>query len=39
MLTLHIAADPDRADYASFADFTDPDGNAWIISERGHPDA
>ena len=29
-------ADPERADYASFADFTDPDGNAWIIQERGH---
>ena len=28
-----------RADYSSFADFTDPDGNAWIIQERGHPNA
>ncbi len=34
-----LGADPNRADYASFADFTDPDGNAWIIQERGHPDA
>jgi catechol 2,3-dioxygenase-like lactoylglutathione lyase family enzyme len=34
-----LGADPDRADYSSFADFTDPDGNAWIIQERGHPDA
>jgi catechol 2,3-dioxygenase-like lactoylglutathione lyase family enzyme len=28
--------DPARVDYASFADFTDPDGNTWIIQERGH---
>lgn len=28
--------DPGRADYASFADFRDPDGNAWVIQERGH---
>ena len=28
--------DPDRADYASFADFADPDGNAWVLQERGH---
>lgn len=34
-----LGADPSRADYASFMDFTDPDGNAWIIQERGHPDA
>ena len=33
----HLGADPRRADYSSFADFTDPDGNAWIIQERGHP--
>ncbi|OBG33536.1 glyoxalase [Mycobacterium alsense] len=25
---------PDRADYASFADFRDPDGNAWVLQER-----
>lgn len=31
-----LGADPDRADYASFADFTDTDGNSWIIQERGH---
>jgi catechol 2,3-dioxygenase-like lactoylglutathione lyase family enzyme len=29
-------ADPQRADYASFADFADPDGNTWTIQERGH---
>ncbi len=28
--------DPGRADYASFADFSDPDGNAWVLQERGH---
>jgi catechol 2,3-dioxygenase-like lactoylglutathione lyase family enzyme len=28
--------DPARADYASFADFRDPDGNAWALQERGH---
>jgi catechol 2,3-dioxygenase-like lactoylglutathione lyase family enzyme len=28
--------DPDRADYASFADFGDPDGNGWVLQERGH---
>jgi catechol 2,3-dioxygenase-like lactoylglutathione lyase family enzyme len=27
--------DPDRGDYASFADFSDPDGNGWIVQERG----
>ena len=24
---------PDRANYESFADFTDPDGNIWILQE------
>lgn len=28
--------DPERADYASFANFRDPDGNAWVLQERGH---
>jgi len=28
--------DPDRGDYASFADFADPDGNTWVLQERGH---
>jgi catechol 2,3-dioxygenase-like lactoylglutathione lyase family enzyme len=28
--------DPQRRDYASFADFTDPDGNTWTLQERGH---
>ncbi|HEY6492436.1 MAG TPA: VOC family protein [Trebonia sp.] len=29
-------ADPERRDYASFADFADPDGNNWVIQEIGH---
>jgi len=28
--------DQDRADYASFADFRDPDGNTWVLQERCH---
>jgi catechol 2,3-dioxygenase-like lactoylglutathione lyase family enzyme len=28
--------DPDRADYSSFASFDDPDGNGWVLQERGH---
>lgn len=27
--------DPQRRDYASFADFCDPDGNTWTLQERG----
>ncbi|MEV6846383.1 glyoxalase [Actinoplanes sp. NPDC051411] len=27
--------DPERRDLASFADFHDPDGNAWVLQERG----
>jgi hypothetical protein len=27
--------DPSRTDYASFAGFTDPDGNQWVLQERG----
>jgi catechol 2,3-dioxygenase-like lactoylglutathione lyase family enzyme len=27
--------DPQRRDYASFADFADPDGNTWTLQERG----
>ena len=29
-------AHPERTDYASFADFADPDGNTWVLQERGH---
>ena len=25
--------DPDHADYNSFADFADPDGNTWVLQE------
>ena len=25
-----------RGDYASFADFRDPDGNGWVLQERGY---
>lgn len=32
----HLGVDPQRADYASFADVTDPDGNTWVLQERGH---
>lgn len=28
--------DPTRGDYASFADFSDPDGNRWVLQERGY---
>lgn len=28
--------DPARRDYASFADFMDPDGNRWVLQERGY---
>jgi catechol 2,3-dioxygenase-like lactoylglutathione lyase family enzyme len=27
--------DPEHADYASFADFADPDGNTWVLQEVG----
>ena len=28
--------DPARGDYASFANFPDPDGNTWILQERNY---
>jgi catechol 2,3-dioxygenase-like lactoylglutathione lyase family enzyme len=28
--------DPAHSDYASFADFSDPDGNRWVLQERGY---
>jgi catechol 2,3-dioxygenase-like lactoylglutathione lyase family enzyme len=28
---------PERGDYASFAEITDPDGNLWLIQERSGP--
>ena len=29
-------SDPERRDYASFADFADPDGNTWVLQEIGY---
>ena len=29
--------DPERGDYNSFAHFSDPDGNTWVLQERGGP--
>ena len=31
--------DPEHGDYASFADFSDPDGNTWVLQEvrKGEP--
>ena len=41
----HMTADgwapgpePERADYASFAEFADPDGNTWVLQEVGWAD-
>jgi catechol 2,3-dioxygenase-like lactoylglutathione lyase family enzyme len=31
--------DPERRDYASLADFADPDGNTWVIQEIGFASA
>jgi catechol 2,3-dioxygenase-like lactoylglutathione lyase family enzyme len=31
-----LGADAQRGDYASFADFRDPDGNTWMLQERGY---
>ena len=28
--------DPARRDYATFANFSDPDGNRWVLQERGY---
>jgi catechol 2,3-dioxygenase-like lactoylglutathione lyase family enzyme len=28
--------DPERKDCATFADFSDPDGNSWVLQERGY---
>jgi len=28
--------DPSHGDYASFANFCDPDGNSWVLQERGY---
>jgi len=31
--------DPERRDYASFASFSDPDGNSWLLQEVSRVDA
>jgi hypothetical protein len=31
--------DPTRGDYASFAEFSDPDGSSWLLQERGYRNA
>ena len=31
-----FGVDPAHGDYASFANFTDPDGNGWVLHERGY---
>jgi catechol 2,3-dioxygenase-like lactoylglutathione lyase family enzyme len=31
-----LGVDPAHGDYASFADFTDLDGNQWVLQERGY---
>jgi catechol 2,3-dioxygenase-like lactoylglutathione lyase family enzyme len=28
--------DPQRTTFASFADFADPDGNTWVLQEKGY---
>jgi catechol 2,3-dioxygenase-like lactoylglutathione lyase family enzyme len=28
--------DPERRDFGSYADFSDPDGNTWVLQEVGH---
>ena len=33
---LALGIDTQRRDYASFAEFADPDGNTWVLQERGH---
>jgi hypothetical protein len=30
---------PKHANYMSFAEFNDPDGNLWLLQERGFPTA
>jgi catechol 2,3-dioxygenase-like lactoylglutathione lyase family enzyme len=32
----HDGPHPDRADYNSFAELADPDGNLWLLQERGY---
>lgn len=30
---------PERADFQTFVDVTDPDGNTWVLQEKGHSPA
>jgi catechol 2,3-dioxygenase-like lactoylglutathione lyase family enzyme len=32
----HDGPHPQRSDYSSFASFADPDGNSWLLQERGY---
>jgi catechol 2,3-dioxygenase-like lactoylglutathione lyase family enzyme len=32
----HPGPHPEHADYNSFAEFRDPDGNLWLLQEVGH---
>ena len=34
--SFELGLDPKRGDYASFASFSDPDGNSWVLQERGY---
>jgi catechol 2,3-dioxygenase-like lactoylglutathione lyase family enzyme len=34
--SLASGLDPAHGDYASFATFLDPDGNTWVLQERGY---
>ncbi len=29
----HLGPHPERGNYESFADFSDPDGNIWVLQE------
>ena len=31
--------DPRHVDFGTYADITDPDGNTWVLQEKGHPDS
>ncbi|AEA27713.1 Glyoxalase/bleomycin resistance protein/dioxygenase [Pseudonocardia dioxanivorans CB1190] len=31
-----VGVDPEHRDYASTAELVDPDGNVWVLQERGH---
>ncbi|MBV8257517.1 MAG: VOC family protein [Actinobacteria bacterium] len=32
----HDGPHPERRDYNTFAEFSDPDGNTWLLQERGY---